>query len=245
MLEIKNLHVNIDGKSVLKGIDLSVKRGEIHALMGPNGAGKSTLARVLAGDPLYEVTEGEILLEGENLLSLEPQERAHHGLFMSFQYPIEIPGISNFRFLFSAYNALQKARNQPEIAEEQFHCLLDEKMERIGMKSSFKERPLNCGFSGGEKKRNEILQMALFSPKLSVLDETDSGLDIDALKAVAQGVRELHTADSSLLIITHYQRLLDYIRPHFVHIVVGGRITRSGGADLALELEESGYGAIG
>lgn len=242
---MRDVHVAVEGKEILKGIDLAVKKGEIHAIMGPNGAGKSTLARVLAGDPTYEVVSGEILFDGKEIGALPPEERAQLGLFMSFQYPVEIPGISNRQFLFGAYNALKKARGEKEILELEFRSLLSEKMALVGMDPSFTERPLNFGFSGGEKKKNEILQMALFSPKLSVLDETDSGLDIDALRAVASGVSQLHSQESGLIVITHYQRLLDYIRPHFVHVIIGGRIVQSGGADLALELEERGYGAIG
>ncbi len=241
MLEIKELHVQVDGKLILKGLNLSVAKGEIHAIMGPNGAGKSTLAKVLAGDPSYEVVSGEMLLDGQDLLELAPEERAHLGLFMSFQYPVEIPGISNFQFLYAAHNAKLKAQGKTAVAEEEFHRILDEKMAHIDVRSEFKTRNLNEGFSGGEKKRNEILQMAVLEPKLSILDETDSGLDIDAMRIVAKGVNCLMNSDNALILITHYQRLLDYIRPDFVHVLLDGKIVQSGGPELALELEAKGY----
>lgn len=241
MLEIKQLEVNIDQKPILKGFDLKIGKGEIHALMGPNGAGKSTLAKVLAGDPAYEVVSGEILFEGQNILELSPEERAHLGIFMSFQYPVEIPGISNLQFLHAVYNANLKAKGQPALSEEAFQTTLEEKMALVDIKAEFRKRNLNEGFSGGEKKRNEILQMAVLSPKLAVLDETDSGLDIDAMRVVAKGVNQLMSPDKALILITHYQRLLDYIRPDFVHIVLDGKIVRSGGPELALVLEEKGY----
>lgn len=241
MIEIKNLSAAIDGKSILKKLNLTVNAGEIHAIMGPNGAGKSTLAKVLAGHPSYEVTEGEVWFKGQNLLEMEPEERANAGLFMSFQYPVEIPGVSNVQFLRSAYNAKQKAKGQPEMSQEDFDRLLDEKMKLMEIKPEFKERNLNEGFSGGEKKRNEILQMAILHPDLAILDETDSGLDIDAMRIVAHGVNQFMNKEIGLILITHYQRLLDYIKPDVVHVMLDGRIIQSGGPELALELEEKGY----
>lgn len=236
MLQIQNLHASIDGKEILKGFSLQVAPGEIHALMGPNGAGKSTLAKVLAGHPAYEVTQGAILLDGQNILELDPEERAKLGLFMSFQYPLEIPGVTNFQFLHSAYNACKGT-----VSEAEFEKILQQKMNMMNMREEFKDRSLNEGFSGGEKKRNEILQMAVLEPKMAILDETDSGLDIDAMKIVADGVKQLLTADRGLLLITHYQRLLDYIKPDFVHVVVDGKIVESGGFELASKLEKQGY----
>lgn len=241
MLEIKNLHAATEGKVILKGLNLTVNPGEIHAIMGPNGAGKSTLAKVIAGHPSYDVTEGEILFDGQNVLEMEPEERAHLGLFMSFQYPIEVPGVSNVQFLRTAYNANRKARSQQELTPEEFEELLAAKMGAMEIKAHFSERNLNEGFSGGEKKRNEILQMALLEPKLAILDETDSGLDIDAMRIVARGVNKLMSPEVGLILITHYQRLLDYIKPQFVHVMLEGRIVQSGGAELALELEKKGY----
>ena len=241
MLNIKNLEVSIDGKPILKGFSLKVQAGEIHAIMGPNGAGKSTLAKVLAGHPDYEITAGEVWLDDRNLLELAPEERAHLGLFMSFQYPLEIAGLTNFQFLHASYNALQKSKEQKPLSEEEFNTFLDEKMQLAGIKESFKTRNLNEGFSGGEKKRNEILQMAVLDHKIAILDETDSGLDIDAMRVVAEGVNRLQGKDKALILITHYQRLLDYIRPDFVHVVIDGKIELSGGAELALKLEEKGY----
>lgn len=241
MLEIKQLQASVEDKPIIKGLNLSVRKGEIHAVMGPNGAGKSTLAKVLAGDPSYEVTDGEVLLEGQNILELEPEERSHLGLFMSFQYPVEIPGITNLQFLHSAYNAKRKALGKSTVSEEEFNRVLDEKMALVDVRSEFKMRNLNEGFSGGEKKRNEILQMAVLEPKLAILDETDSGLDIDAMRIVAKGVNSLMGPDNALILITHYQRLLDYIRPDFVHVVIDGKIVQSGGPELALTLEEKGY----
>lgn len=241
MIEIKDLYATVDGKHILKGLNLKVKSGEIHAIMGPNGAGKSTLARVLAGHPAYEVSSGEVIFKGKNLLEMEPDERAHAGLFMSFQYPVEIPGVSNIEFLRVAYNAKRKANGQSEISQADFEQLLDAKMSAMEIKSEFKGRNLNEGFSGGEKKRNEILQMAVLNPELAILDETDSGLDIDAMRIVAKGVLQLMNKDMGLLLITHYQRLLEYIKPHFVHVMLDGKIVQSGGRELALELEERGY----
>jgi len=241
MLELKNVSVSIGGKPILKKFSLTVRKGEIHALMGPNGAGKSTLAKVLAGHPDYEVTEGEILFEGESILDWTPEERAQKGIFMSFQYPLEIPGVANELFLKTACNARRKSCGQAPLSDAEFSVLLEEKMVLMGMKAEFKNRNLNEGFSGGEKKRNEILQMAVFDPKLAILDETDSGLDIDAMKVVADAVNRLQHEGRGLLLITHYQRLLDYIRPDFVHVVKEGTIVLSGGAELALQLEEKGY----
>lgn len=241
MLEIKNLHAVTDGKAILKGLDLTVNAGEIHAIMGPNGAGKSTLAKVIAGHPSYAIIEGEILFKGQNITEMEPEERAHLGLFMSFQYPVEVPGVSNVQFLRTAYNANRKARDQEELTLEEFEQLLKNKMAAMEIKSHFSERNVNEGFSGGEKKRNEILQMALLEPQLAILDETDSGLDIDAMRVVARGVNKLMGPEMGLILITHYQRLLDYIKPQFVHVMLEGRIVQSGGAALALELEKKGY----
>lgn len=241
MIDIKNLWAVIDGKEILKGVNLHVNAGEIHAIMGPNGAGKSTLAKILAGHPAYEVTQGEVWYKGQNLLEMEPNQRAHAGLFMSFQYPVEIAGVSNAHFLRTAYNSGRKARGEPEISSEDFDVLLNEKMQAMEMKPEFKERNLNEGFSGGEKKRNEILQMAILAPQLAILDETDSGLDIDAMRIVAKGVNQLMNKEMGLLLITHYQRLLDYIKPDFVHVMLEGKIVQSGPSSLALELEEKGY----
>lgn len=240
MLNIKNLTASVDGMLILKGVTLEVKAGEIHAIMGPNGAGKSTLAKVLAGHPAYEVA-GEVWFKGQNLLELEPEERAHLGLFMSFQYPIEIPGVSNTQFLQTALNAKRKANGQCELTDAEFAQLLEKKMKLMEMRPEFSTRNVNENFSGGEKKRNEILQMAVLNPELALLDETDSGLDIDAMRIVAHGVNQLMTPEMGLLLITHYQRLLDYIRPHFVHVMLDGKIVQSGGPELALELENKGY----
>ena len=241
MLEIKNLHAGIDGKEILKGINLTINKGEIHAIMGPNGSGKSTLAKVLAGHPQYEVTQGEILYEGRNLLEMAPDERAREGVFMAFQYPIEVPGVSNSQFLRLAYNEKRKHRGEEELDPLEFKDLLKERAKVVEMEASFMTRSVNEGFSGGEKKRNEILQMAVLEPKLAVLDETDSGLDIDALRVVANGVNQLHTPNDAIILVTHYQRLLNYIVPDFVHVLADGRIAREGGKELALELEKTGY----
>lgn len=241
MLFIKDLHAEVDGKSILKGLHFEVKPGEIHAIMGPNGAGKSTLAKILAGHPAYEATSGQILFKDQDILELDPEERATLGIFMSFQYPPEIAGISNEDFLFHAYNSKRKAHNQVPLSEEAFRMLLSEKMSQVDMRDEFKTRHVNEGFSGGEKKRNEILQMAVLEPTLAVLDETDSGLDIDAMRIVAKGVNQWMSEERGLILITHYQRLLDYIAPHYVHVLLDGKIVQSGGPELALELEAKGY----
>jgi Fe-S cluster assembly ATP-binding protein len=241
MLEIKNLSVSVDTKPIIKKFSLTIKPGEIHAIMGPNGAGKSTLAKVLAGHPAYDITEGTIVFEGKDLHELDPEERAHLGLFMSFQYPVEIPGVNTAQFLRVAHNANLKANGQKELSEKEFEHFLEEKMQLMEIKPEFKKRNVNEGYSGGEKKRNEILQMAVLNPKLAILDETDSGLDIDAMKVVARGVNRLIDKEKSLLLITHYQRLLDYIKPHFIHVMIDGKIVLSGGPELALELESKGY----
>ncbi|MCI0524955.1 MAG: Fe-S cluster assembly ATPase SufC [Acidobacteria bacterium] len=241
VLEIRNLHATIDGKEILKGLDLSVKAGEIHAIMGPNGSGKSTLAKVLAGHPSYEVTEGEVIYEGKNLLEIEPDERGREGVFMAFQYPIEIPGVSNANFLRLAYNEKAKHEGREELDPLEFDDLIREKLKIVEMDPSFINRSVNEGFSGGEKKRNEILQMAVLEPKLAVLDETDSGLDIDALRIVAGGVNKLANKDNAIILVTHYQRLLNYIEPDFVHVLYRGQIVKSGGKELAVELEKKGY----
>src|SRR5499426_474536 len=241
MLEIRNLHAGIDGNEILKGINLTINKGEIHAIMGPNGSGKSTLAKVLAGHPQYEVTGGEIIYEGRNLLEMSPDERAREGVFMAFQYPIEVPGVSNAQFLRLAYNEKRKHLGEEELDPLEFKDLLKERAKVVEMDASFMTRSVNEGFSGGEKKRNEILQMAVLEPKLAVLDETDSGLDIDALRVVAEGVNKLHSTEKAVILVTHYQRLLNYIIPDFVHVLFGGRIVKEGGKELALELEEKGY----
>ncbi len=241
MLEIKDLHVSADGREILKGVDLVVNAGEVHAIMGPNGSGKSTLAQVLAGHPAYVVTRGSVRYQGRDLLDLEPEERAQAGLFLAFQYPVAIRGVTNAYFLRAAVNAIRKARGEPELDPVDFLSVLEEKLNLIGWDDSFVNRPVNEGFSGGEKKRNEILQMAVLEPKLAILDETDSGLDIDALRTVAEAVNRLRSPGSAQIVVTHYQRLLNYIIPDFVHVLVDGRIVRSGGKDLALELEDRGY----
>ena len=241
MIEIKNLHVEIDGKPILKGLDLTIGKGEVHAVMGPNGAGKSTLSYVLAGREDYEVTEGDILFNGESVLEMDPHERAASGMFLAFQYPVEIPGVQMTTFLKTSVNAVRKGRGEKELETLDFIKLLRSKTAQLGIKDDMLKRPVNVGFSGGEKKRNEILQMAMLEPSFCVLDETDSGLDIDALKIVADGVNALRAQDRSFLVITHYQRLLDYIVPDYVHVLAGGRIVKSGDAELAKELESTGY----
>ena len=241
MLEIKNLHASAGDKPILRGISLTVNAGEVHAVMGPNGSGKSTLAQVLAGHPAYEVTAGEVYYEGENLLEMDPEERAQKGLFMAFQYPVEIPGVSNAYFLRSAYNEIRKARGEDEVDPLDFLEIMERKLEVVHMSDDMLQRSVNTGFSGGEKKRNEILQMAVLDPKLAILDETDSGLDIDALRIVAEGVNAMRRADNATIVVTHYQRLLNHIVPDFVHVLANGRIVKSGGKELALELEAKGY----
>ncbi|MEH2245880.1 Fe-S cluster assembly ATPase SufC [Nostoc sp.] len=241
VLSVRDLTANIDGTPILKGVNLEVRSGEIHAIMGPNGSGKSTFSKVLAGHPAYEVTGGEVIFQGQNLLELEPEERARSGVFLAFQYPLEIPGVSNLDFLRVAYNSRRKAQGLEEIDAFDFDDLIEEKLDVVKMNSSFLSRSLNEGFSGGEKKRNEILQMALLEPKLGILDETDSGLDIDALRIVANGVNQLASPENATILITHYQRLLDYIVPDFVHVMANGRIITSGGKELALKLESRGY----
>lgn len=241
MLEISNLKAAIDGKEILKGINLKVNPGEVHAIMGPNGSGKSTLANVLAGREEYEVLAGNIIYEGENLLELDPEERAHKGIFLAFQYPVEIPGVSNVYFLRTAFNEIRKANGLEEIDAANFLKLVRSKMELVEMDKTLMNRSVNEGFSGGEKKRNEIFQMAVLEPKLSILDETDSGLDIDALRIVANGVNALRKSNNATVVVTHYQRLLQYIVPDFVHVLYNGQIVKSGGKELALELEEKGY----
>ncbi len=241
MLEIKNLHATVDGKEILKGIDLTINAGEIHAIMGPNGSGKSTLSYVLTGREGYEITEGEVLFKGKNLLDMEPDERAGEGVFLAFQYPVEIPGVPNTTFLKEALNSVRRYRGEDELDAMQFVKLVREKTKMLSMSDEMLKRAVNVGFSGGEKKRNEALQMALLEPSLAILDETDSGLDIDALKTVADSVNLLHRPDNALLVITHYQRLLDYIVPDHVHVLAQGKIQVSGGKELAQELEKSGY----
>ena len=241
MLEIKNLRASIGEKEILKGIDLTVKAGEVHAVMGPNGSGKSTLAQVLAGHPGYEVTAGEVSYDGRDLLEMDPEVRAQEGIFLAFQYPIEIPGVTNAYFLRSAYNEIRKAKGMTELDPLEFLELMEEKTKLVDMDPAMMNRSVNTGFSGGEKKRNEILQMAVLEPRLAILDETDSGLDIDALKVVSNGVNELRSPERATIVVTHYQRLLNYIVPDYVHVLANGRIVKSGGKELALELEAKGY----
>lgn len=241
MLEVKNLHVQVDDKEILKGMDITVAPGEVHSIMGPNGSGKSTLAQVLAGRETYEVTEGEVTFQGKDLLDLEPEERACEGIFLAFQYPVEIPGVANTYLLREALNAKREYRDEKPLKHVEFGKLAREKMKTLGIDEDLLKRSVNAGFSGGEKKRNEIFQMQILEPSLAVLDETDSGLDIDALKIVANGVNSMRNSDRSFIVITHYQRLLNYIVPDFVHVMVDGKIVRSGGKELAQELEEKGY----
>lgn len=241
MIKIKNLHVSVEGREILKGLSLDIKKGEVHAIMGPNGSGKSTLASVIAGREEYEVTAGEIIYQGENILELAPEERAQKGIFLAFQYPVEIPGISNATFLKESVNSIRKANGLEPLDSKNFLQLMKEKMAVVSMDKTMTQRSVNEGFSGGEKKRNEIFQMAMLEPKFCVLDETDSGLDIDALRIVANGVNSMRSPERSFLVITHYQRLLDYIVPDFVHVLYEGRIVKSGPKELALELEEKGY----
>jgi len=241
MLEIKNLHAQVGDNEILRGLSLSVKAGEVHAIMGPNGSGKSTLAHVLAGKPGYTVTQGEVLYQGRDLLAMAPEERAREGVFLAFQYPVEIPGVSNVYFLKAAHNAIRKHRGLQELDAIEFLALVKERAKIVEIGEDLVKRPVNEGFSGGEKKRNEIFQMAVLDPTLAILDETDSGLDIDALRIVAGGVNRLRSPKRAMIVVTHYQRLLDYIVPDFVHVLVDGRIVRSGGKDMALELEEKGY----
>ncbi len=241
MLTIKNLQVNAGDREILRGVDLEVSAGEVHAIMGPNGSGKSTLAQVLAGRDIYNVVGGNVIYEGKDLLSLKPEDRAREGIFLAFQYPVEIPGVNNLYFLRAALNAQRKYRGEEELDAMDFLDLVNDRMKLLSMDSSFRERPVNVGYSGGEKKRNEILQMAVLQPKLAILDETDSGLDIDALKVVSEGVNAMRSKDRAIIVVTHYQRLLNYIVPDFVHVLLNGRIVKSGGKELALELEAKGY----
>jgi len=245
LLEIRNLHASVAGREILRGIDLIVGRGELHAIMGPNGSGKSTLAQVLAGRDLYEVTGGQVLYDGKDLLSVPPEQRAQEGIFMAFQYPVEIPGVSNMYFLKAALNTIRKSRGLEELDAMDFLTMVKEKLALVGMDPALLNRPVNAGFSGGEKKRNEIFQMAVLEPRLAVLDETDSGLDIDALKIVARGVDALRHSERAIIVVTHYQRLLNYIVPDHVHVLAAGRIVKSGDKDLAVELEQSGYAGVG
>lgn len=244
MLEIKDLHVEVEGdegNEILKGVNLSVNKGEIHAIMGPNGSGKSTLSKVVAGHPEYEVTKGDILYNGESILELDPDERAHMGIFLAFQYPVEVPGVTNTTLLRESYNTIAASRGREELDPLQFDDYIREKLDLVHMNPEFLERSVNAGFSGGEKKRNEIFQMAVLEPKLSFLDETDSGLDIDALKIVSEGINKLHGEEDAVVLVTHYQRLLNYIEPDFVHVMIGGKVVKSGDKTLALKLEEQGY----
>ena len=245
LLEIKNLHANVAGREILKGIDLAIDAGEVHAIMGPNGSGKSTLAQVLAGRELYQVTAGQVFYQGQDLLEMAPEERAQEGIFLAFQYPVEIPGVSNMYFLKAALNAIRKHRGQDELDAMDFLNLIREKMALMKMDQTLMNRPVNTGFSGGEKKRNEIFQMAVLEPRLAILDETDSGLDIDALKLVAAGVNAMRSPERGMVVVTHYQRLLNEIVPDYVHVLAEGRIMKSGGKELALQLEAGGYAALG
>jgi Fe-S cluster assembly ATP-binding protein len=242
MLEIRNVHASVGGRQILRGLTLAVKAGEVHAIMGPNGSGKSTLAHILAGRPGYEVTQGEVLYKGRNLLAMSPEERAREGVFLAFQYPVEISGVSNVYFMKAALNAVRKHRGLPELDAMEFLQLVKEKSKLVEIDEALVKRPVNEGFSGGEKKRNEIFQMAVLDPTLAILDETDSGLDIDALRVVAAGVNKLRRPDRAMIVVTHYQRLLDYIVPDFVHVLIDGQMRQSGGKELALQLEQKGYG---
>ncbi len=253
VLEIKNLKAQVDGKEILKGLNLTVNAGEVHAIMGPNGAGKSSLSKILTGHPSYEVTGGEVLFdinfEKKNIVDLEPDQRAKEGIFLAFQYPVEIPGVNNLTFLMNAFNSILEHQGSLPLSEEEFKKYLDKKMELVGLKEDFLkkgflDRGVNSGFSGGEKKKNEILQMAVLAPRLAILDETDSGLDIDALRVVSEGVNKLRSKNNAIILITHYQRLLDYIKPDFVHVLSQGKIVKTGGPELALELEKNGYDGI-
>ena len=244
MLEVKNLHASIAGKEILKGIDLTVKDGEIHAIMGPNGSGKSTLSAVLTGNPLYTVTEGEAIFNGKDLLDMKPEDRAHEGIFLSFQYPVEIPGVSMTNFMKAAVNAKRKYEGKEPLKAADFLKLMREKRQLVELDSKLAHRSVNEGFSGGEQKRNEIFQMAVLEPKLSILDETDSGLDVDAMRIVADGVNKMHTPETSYIVITHYERLLDMIKPDVVHVLYNGRIVKTGGPELAREIEKNGYDQI-
>lgn len=241
MLTIKNLHASVDGVEILKGINLEIKAGEVHAIMGPNGSGKSTLSKVIAGHPAYEVTDGQILFEGADIAELAPDERARMGIFLAFQYPVEIPGVSNTMLMRQAYNAVRKERGEEEMDPIEFEDYVMTKVDLVEMDPKLLDRSVNDGFSGGEKKRNEILQMAVLDPKLALLDETDSGLDIDALRIVSEGINKIKTADKAVLLVTHYQRILNYITPDYVHVLKGGKIVKSGGKELALQLEDEGY----
>jgi Fe-S cluster assembly ATP-binding protein len=241
VLQINDLHAGVSGKEILRGVTLGIGAGEVHAIMGPNGSGKSTLAQVLAGHPGFEITGGSVTYDGKDLLDMEPEERAHAGVFLAFQYPVEIPGVTNAYFLRSAYNEVRKARGEPEVDPLEFLDVMAEKLNVVDLDESMLSRSVNAGFSGGEKKRNEILQLAVLDPRLAILDETDSGLDIDALRTVADGVNQLRRTDNAFLVVTHYQRLLNYIVPDYVHVLVDGRIVKSGGKELALKLEEKGY----
>ena len=241
MLQIRNLHVSVNGTVILKGIDLSVEAGEVHAIMGPNGSGKSTLANAVAGRPGYDISDGDILYEGESILGWTPDRRARAGVFLAMQYPVELPGVRNRQFLKAALDALREERSEPELSAREFDTLYRKRVAEIGMSEDLSRRNVNEGFSGGEKKRNEILQMAVLGPRLALLDETDSGLDIDALRTVADGVNRFRGPENTILLVTHYQRILNYVTPDYVHVLVGGRIVRSGGKELALELEEKGY----
>ncbi|HTS74650.1 MAG TPA: Fe-S cluster assembly ATPase SufC [Bryobacteraceae bacterium] len=244
LLEIKNLHARVLSREILKGVDLTVRAGEVHAIMGPNGSGKSTLAQVLSGRDIYEVTEGQVLYNGKDLLEMSPEDRARDGIFMAFQYPVEIPGVSNLYFLKAALNTIRKSKGLPDLDAMDFLTLVKERMKLMEMDSELMNRPVNAGFSGGEKKRNEIFQMAVLQPRLAILDETDSGLDIDALKVVSNGVNDLRSPERGMILVTHYQRLLNYVTPDFVHVFADGKIVRSGGKELALELEEKGYAGM-